>query len=367
MRNPVVARLALLLSVSWGVGDARAASLPAVAVHTNVWEGTGAVTLIDPESFVVLGTAQFDRFVLPLRFDVTGKSLLVVTASQSKKSPVTLRSVDTESAASASLGELGRGLGRRTQLLLPDPGATRLYVIATTKKSKPKTISVFDLAELKPLGQLASVERLTLLKASPDGALLYAFCEGQPHKHPKGPPGNLHVLDAMTGTELGRLDAGRNASSVEFDVHRGLAYVMGVADLDGNGTLTVLRGGMVVARLDVRGRPTGLRFAPDGGSYLLTSSAVIALAADGLAVGHTWALSFGPSDLIFDPGHDLMFAGAGAGLEDREADDLGGRRPGRASHRASPASIPAHRASEARWSPRTTTHPGSSRKRRRVR
>lgn len=309
MSQSVFAGLALLLALSGDAGDASAASAPAVAVHVNIWNGTGSVTFVDPETFTVGRTAEFEQVPRPLRFDAAGRSLLVVTWSQSKKKPVNLWSVDTESAASTPLAELGRGL----PWFLPDPGFTRLYTVAGTKKSKPKTISVFDLVARKPSGPLASVERMTLLQVSPDGALLYAFCEGHTHKKPRGPPGNLHVLDAMTGAELGRIEAGQGASSVAFDTTRGLAYVMGVADLDGKGALTVLRGGSVVARLDVRGRPMGLRLAPDGGSYLLTSSAVIALDAEGLAAGRVWALDFGPSDLIFDPDHDLMFAGAGAG------------------------------------------------------
>ena len=40
---------------------------------------------------------------------------------------------------------------------------------------------------------------------------------------------------------------------------------------------------------------------------------MIALDADGLAAAHIWKLDFGPSDLIFDPAHDLMFAGAWKG------------------------------------------------------
>ena len=311
MRSPPFATLALLLTLPWAT--TASASTPAVAVHIDIWKGKGAVTLIDPDSFAVIGTAEFDRPAMPLRFDATGKSLLVLTGSQSKKSPVTLWSVDTQSAAKTSLHELGRGLGSKTQLLDPGPSSTRFYVIGRTKKSKPATISVFDFATLKSLGQLASVEHLTQLRISPDGALLYAFCEGKPHKKPKGPPGNLHVLDAMTGEELGRVDVGQGASSLAFDMKRGLAYVLGVADLDGNGTLTVIRGGRQVAKFGVRGRPIGLKVGPDGVSYLLTSSAVIALDADGLAAVHTWKLDFGPSDLIFDPAHDLMFAGAGSG------------------------------------------------------
>jgi len=310
MRKPVITALTLLLTLPWA---ATAAAAPAVAVHMNIWSNKGAVTLIDGDSFAVIGTAEFDQSVMPLRFDATGKSLLVLTWSQSKKSPVTVFSVDTQSAAKTSVAELGRGLGRKTGLLDPGPGSTRLYVIGRTKKSKPATISVFDFATLKPPGQLASVEKLTQLMISPDGALLYAFCEAQQHKKPKGPPGNLHVLDAMTGEELGRVDAGQRASSLAFDMTRGLAYVLGVADLDENGTLTVLRGGAQAARFAVRGRPIGLKTGPDGVSYLLTSSAVIALDADGLAAAHTWKLSFGPSDLIFDPAHDLMLAGAGEG------------------------------------------------------
>jgi hypothetical protein len=88
---------------------------------------------------------------------------------------------------------------------------------------------------------------------------------------------------------------------------------MGAGDADGNGALTVLRGASVAARLDVRGRPSGLRFSPTGDGYLLTSRAVVALDADGLAVERTWALGFGPSDLLFDADHDRMFAGEGAG------------------------------------------------------
>ena len=56
----------------------------------DIWNGKGGVTLIDPDSFAVIGTAEFDQPVMPLRFDATGKSLLVLTGSQSKKSPVTL-------------------------------------------------------------------------------------------------------------------------------------------------------------------------------------------------------------------------------------------------------------------------------------
>ena len=326
MRNPPLTIPALLLTLPWAATVSAAS--PAVAVHMNVWSNKGAVTLIDTDSFAVIGTAEFDQPVMPLRFDATRKSLLAFTASPwKKKAPVTLWSLDTETAAKTSVAELGRGFGSKTYLLDPGPSSTRLYVVNKTKKSKPATIAAFDLATLTPLGQLASVERLTQLRISPDGALLYAFCEGKPHKKPKGPPGNVHVLDAMTGEELGRVEAGQGASSLAFDMKRGLAYVLGVADVDENGTLTVLRGGAQAARFAVRGRPIGLKVGPDGVSYLLTSSAVIALDADGLAAVHTWKLSFGPSDLIFDPAHDVMFAGAGAGskvakLRIREGDVL---------------------------------------------
>lgn len=308
MPKPAVACLVLLLELSRAAGGGYAASAPAVAVHFNFGLSTrNAVTLIDPDTFAVLGTAEFKGLVQPLRFDPTGSSLVLVTSHPSKKKPVTLWTLETRSMESKPVADLGRG----AQIHFADPNAARVYVVAGKKKSKPKTISAFDLAALEPLGRLASVEHMTGLGVSPDGALLYAFCEGQKHKKPKGPPGNLHVLDARTGTELARLDVGRGASGVAFDVKRGLAYVMGAAGADGNGTLTVLRGASVAARLDVRGRPAGLRFDPAGGGYLLTSRAVVALDAEGVALGHTFALGFAPSDLLFDPEHDLMFSGAG--------------------------------------------------------
>ena len=110
-----------------------------------------------------------------------------------------------------------------------------------------------------------------------------------------------------------RLDVGPGASGVAFDVARGLAYVLGAAHSDPDGELTVLRGTEIAARFEVRGRPVGLRLDPTGDGYLLTSRAVVALDRGGVAAGRTWDLDFGPSDLLFDPDHDLMFAGEGAG------------------------------------------------------
>jgi hypothetical protein len=319
MRQPAVVCLALLFAFSWGVREAFGAPAPAVAVYSDAVNGRGSVTLIDRESYAVLGTAELDQLPLPLGFDATGRSLLVMSLPKTVDDVTGFWIVDAESAASTLMGYAALA----TSSYAYDPDVGRLYLAVGTENSK--TISAFDLVARKRLAQLASVERMTALQVAPDGALLYAICEGRTHKKPKGPPGNLHVLDAVTGAELARIDAGQNASSVVLDVKRGLAYVMGVANQEGDGTLTVLRGASVVARLRVLGRPIGLRFGPDGGSYLLTRSAVIALAADGLAARHTWDLSFWPSDLIFDPGHDLMYAGARFGSRIAEMKMSGGR------------------------------------------
>jgi hypothetical protein len=289
-------------------------------MHVDPWSATSTLTLIDADSFVVLGTAEIDGVAVPLRFNESGTSLLGMASPRSKKHRATLWSLETKSVATTAVGDLGRGVER----YFTDPTFAHLYVVAGTKKSKPKTISVFDVASLRPPDPLASVEHLTMLQLSPDGRWLYALCDGHAHKKPKGPPGNLHLLDATTGAELARLQAGQSPSSVEFDVKRGLAYVMGTSDPEGHGTLTVLRGTAVAARIGVPGLPGGLRLAPDGASFLLTSRAVVALDAEGLAATHTWDLTFGPSDLIFDPAHDLMFAGAGAGSKIAEMRISGG-------------------------------------------
>ena len=138
MRNPPIATLALLLTLPWAATASAAA--PAVAIDMNIWNDTGGVTFIDPDSFAVIGTAEFERPVMPLRFDATRKSLLVFTASPwKKKAPVTLWSVDTATAAKTSVAVLGRGFGTKTYLLDPGPSSTRLYVVNRTKKSKPVT------------------------------------------------------------------------------------------------------------------------------------------------------------------------------------------------------------------------------------
>ena len=283
-----------------------AVSPPIVGVHVNPWNSTSTVTLIDAETLAPIGSAQFKGLAEPLHFDAASGALFVLVRPRKASKETSLWGVDAHSAEAALVTSLGRQL--RESFL--DSSRTRLYVVAGIKTSKPKTVSVFDLSAERSHRFLAGVERLSSAQLSPDETLLFALCEGKPHKKPRGPPGSVHILDARTGMERARLEAGRAPTSIAFDTTRGLAYVLGATDEQGNGKLTIVRDDTVAGRLATPGIPTGLRVAPDGTAFVLTSRAVVALDRDGQAAARSWEIGFEPSDLIFDMEHDLMFAGA---------------------------------------------------------
>lgn len=304
------------------LGSAQAGSLPAVALHRGNKHELGKLTFIDPDTLAVLGVAHVENFPLPLSFDASGAVLHVFSArppimtAASAKKPWVLSIVDTGAFTTTRVGELGRPPFR----YFTDDPSTRLYVFKTVPKAKTSPIVAFDLVARKRIGPIANVERLQGAALSPDGALLYVLCQGKKHKKPKGPPGNLHVLDATTGAEVARHDVGSEASSVAFDSKRALAYVLGVAGNEGRGPVTVLRGATIVARFTLPSRALGLAFGPDDVAYVLAKGAVVALAADGFAAAHSWRVQFDPADLVFDTANRRMFAAPLAGSRVAELD-----------------------------------------------
>ncbi len=300
-----------------GEALAGGAPTPVVVVHVAFWHAAGRVTLIDRETLAILGSAEISRAPWPLAFDPAGTSLLVLGIAGPGPVPppdakaVMLFAVDARTAAVAPLGEVGR----TPSTVLLDPSRRRLYVADARRKAKRREIGVYDVVERRSLGVLATVGRLVALQISPDGGRLYAICRK---------PARLVVLDAATGAEQARLDAGEGALAVAFDAARGLAYVLGAAGDEGTGRVAVLRGAAVVTTLDLPGRALGRRDGPDGTPYLLVEGAIVALAPDGLAVTRVWPLSFDPGDLAFDPAHALMFAGEAGGSLVAEMSTAGG-------------------------------------------
>ena len=299
-----------------------AAAPPVVAVHAAKKGAPGSMTFIDADTLAVLGTAPVEGTPWPLGFDRSGASLLVFGGTRADPTSTLQKSkggfaiVDVRSFASAPVGA-----SRRTPFFhVRDERSERLYVVEADPKAKTRSIEVFDIARLGPPARVAAVERLTSVAVSPDGALLYALCEGKKHKRPKGPGGNLHVLDARTGTEVARLDVGAGAASIAFDSIRGLAYVLGVVDVEGNGKVTVLRAGSVVGQLSLPGRAGALAVGPDGVAYVLVAGSVVALGPDGLTVSRAWRVGFTPSDLVFDAARERFFAGARSGSKIAELD-----------------------------------------------
>ncbi len=301
---------------------ARAESPPVVALHANKKHKPGKVTFVDPDTLAVRGEATVQGAPWPLRFDPSGRTLFVFgapkpgpAALQSKKS-WTLSSVDAASFTSKLIGEAGRSPDR----CFTDGPATRLYVLGGKPGDKVTPITAFDLGAGKPRGVIANVEHLVSAALSADGRLLLVLCEGKKHNRPEGPAGNLHILDATTGVEITRRDVGRGASSVAVDPARGLAYMLGAADEDGSGRVTVLRGADVVAQFALPGAATALAHGPGEATYVLAHGAVAVLAADGLAVARSWRVDFSPSDLIVDAPRGRVFAGARSGSQIAELD-----------------------------------------------
>ena len=297
-------------------------ALPVAVIHQAKGETPGEVTFVDPDSLAILGTTPVANSPLPLRFDASGNVLYLFDAERSSffgtpgKKDWALAAVDLGSFASRPLGVVGRP----PFLFLGDASGERLYVAGMAKKAKTNPIHVFDLPGERDLGIVASVEHLESFAVSPDGSLLYALCAGKKHKRPKGPPGNLHVLDAMTGAELARFDLGSGTTSVRFDRDRGLAYVLGSRDEEGLGHVAVLRGPSRVADLALPGRALALALGPNGVAYALAPGAVAELSADGLSVARIWRLGLDPTDLVFDTARGHVYAGEGSGSRIAEID-----------------------------------------------
>lgn len=322
VRKPFVLAFVGALGALLAAPPAQGGERPVVVVQLPFGKEPAKATFVDPGTLAVIGSANLEATPWPVRYDETGSTLYALGADYSGATTVpgtkawTLWSIDTATFAPTLIGTVGRP----PFTFFADPGGTRLYVADLSPTARTNRIAVFDLAARKALGTLASVERAKSVRLSPDGSLVYALCRGMKHARPKGAAGNLHVLDATTGTELARLDAGPDASSVAFDAKRGLAYVLGAAGLDGRGYLTVLRGDAVVARLALTGRPHDFVPGPDRTGYVLTKDGVLALAEDGRSVARKWPLDFDPASIVFDAGRGRMFASTSTGSNLAELD-----------------------------------------------
>jgi DNA-binding beta-propeller fold protein YncE len=322
VRRPIVLAFLCALGALLAVPPAQGGERPVVVVQLPFGKEPAKATFVDPDTLAVIGSAGLKATPWPVRYDATGSVLYAFGADYSGATTVpgtkawTLWSIDTATFTSTLIGDVGRP----PFTFFTDPGGTRLYVAGLSTTAKTNRIAVFDLAARKPLGTLASVERMKSVRLAPDGSLVYALCRGMKHTHPKGPSGNLHVLDASTGTELARFEAGPDPSSVAFDATRGLAYVLGAAGMDGRGYLTVLRADAVVARLTLTGRPHDFATGPGGTGYVLAKDAVIELAADGLSVARKWPLDFDPASIVFDADRGRMFVSTATGSNLAELD-----------------------------------------------
>lgn len=327
-RRANVARTALVaLACIPGSFSTADAADPSVAIlHEAKADAPGGITFLDPDSAHVLGSVVLPRSPLPLGFDPDRRVLYLFGVDRlgflgaPGKKDWEIFAVSLDSFESRYLGVVGRP----PLLFSSEAGFARLYVASLSKKARTYPVHAFDLAHERDLGIVASVEHLRFLTLSPDGSLLYALCEGKKHKKPKGPPGNLHVLDAATGTELARYDAGSHALSIVFDPNRGLAYVLGARDEEGRGRVPVLHRSEWVTEIVLPGPGGALVSSPDGVAYLLAPGMVARLSPDGRNVAHTWSLTIDPSDLVFDLSRSRAFAGEGAGSEIAELDLAGG-------------------------------------------
>ncbi len=296
--------IALMLFCALAAGrSAPGGDLPVVVVEARHDAEPAKATFVDPDTLAVIGSASLDAMPRPLRFDASGTVLYLFGGNLFWGKPWTLWGIGTRTFDTMLIGEVGKP---PIEYLI-DSNSTRLYAASIPTRAKTSSIAAFDLATRKPLGEFASIERLKSMRLSPDGTLLFALCQGKKHKRPRGEPGNLHILDASTGAEIARYDAGRGAPSVAFDSKRTLTYVLGAVDEQNKGRLTVLRGSAITATVTLQARATALVTGPDGTGYLLAKGAVLALTDDGLSVNDTWLIGFDPASLVFDIDHQRMF------------------------------------------------------------
>ncbi len=352
------------------VAEVSAAHHPIVVVH-QAPEGasarSGAITLLDHDTFEVLRTVKFPMQPRPMGYDQTGKVLVVLgqstarqlTGASTRPWKIFLVAVDTGKVR--DLGEIGLppigfayspernrayllGQGRKKvegSLTVVDLGGGMVVRRIPTPHGRPHAVfgpgsrllfAEFGYGETGPndpepklvVYDATTLEKIAeqVLDPSPrrpvwsaDGAHVYIACAGRTGAK-ESAEGALFVFDAATGRLAAKIATGPGTKPITQDPDPSLVWAVATGSKPSDGTVLAVRGTRVESRLAVPMGYGNVYPVPGGKSILVMGSrAVVEIGSDPVEKIRTWALDFEPAYVTFDPTRNRAWVAAGYGSD----------------------------------------------------
>lgn len=364
--------LSALMSIAFvpAFAEVSAGHHPIVVVH-QAPEGasarSGAITLLDHDTFAVLRTVNFPMQPRPMGYDATGKVLVVLGQSTARQltgastRPWKLFLVAVDTGKVRDLGEVGLppvgfayapeqnrayllGQGRKRaegSLTVVDlgggmvmrriptprgrphavlgPGSRVLFAVygygeTGANDPEPKMV-VYDAGTLEKVAEQALDPSPRRPVPSADGAYVYVACAGRTGAEGAA-DGALFVFDAATGRLAAKIATGPGTRAITQDPDPSLVWSVATGSKPSEGTVLAVRGAQVESRIAVPVGYGNMYPVPGGKSVLVMGSrAVVEIGTDPIEKVRMWALDFEPAYVTFDPARNRAWVAAGYGSD----------------------------------------------------